>query len=200
MASELVKAGINVVVLEKGSYYRAEDFKNWRENEAPKKLYEKQGFLQTQSGSVAILAGSTVGGGTTLNWSASFRTPAAVMQDWMNEGLLEFSPDGKFSQSLDAVHELMSVNTRFSYRERKNDANIEDCDDQFVVNNNNVALWEGALASGFSPQKIPRNVKNCVDCGQCALGYAINNYNIYIYNFIVVLFVVGAPILQSSQH
>ena len=32
------------------------------------RLYEKAGLLTTSDGSIAILAGSTLGGGTTVNW------------------------------------------------------------------------------------------------------------------------------------
>jgi choline dehydrogenase-like flavoprotein len=175
MASELVKAGIKVVVLEKGGYYRADDFKKWRENEAPQKLFERQGFLQSKSGSIAVLAGSVVGGGTTLNWMASFRTPRHVLDDWVTEGLSQFAPNGPYCESMDAIHELMNVNTKFSFRSDKaksaeTEASNDDCDESFVVNNNNKALWDGAEACGFHPEKIPRNVRNCVDCGHCGYG------------------------------
>jgi choline dehydrogenase-like flavoprotein len=39
VASQLVKAGFNVIVLEKGGYYRQTDFENWRECEAMLHLY-----------------------------------------------------------------------------------------------------------------------------------------------------------------
>ncbi|RYY88603.1 hypothetical protein EON63_02170 [archaeon] len=40
----------------------------------------------------------------------------------------------------------------------------------FRVNENNRFLWQGAVKSGYTPEKIPRNVKGCVDCGHCCFG------------------------------
>lgn len=167
MASELVKAGVHVLVLEKGGYYRSDDFKRWRQGEAQTKLFDKAAFCASKTGSIAVLAGSCVGGGTTLNWTASFRTPAHVLADWAATGLSQFAPGGSFETSLDAVHKLVNVNSKFSYRE-ENSCSISEDDPHFVVNGNNRALWEGAKACGFAPERIPRNVKACVDCGHCS--------------------------------
>ena len=42
--------------------------------------------------SINVLAGSCVGGGTTLNWCASFRTPRHVRKDWAEaRGLKQFA-------------------------------------------------------------------------------------------------------------
>lgn len=41
--------------------------------------------------SISLLAGSCVGGGTTLNWCAAFRTPKHVRKDWAETcGLEQF--------------------------------------------------------------------------------------------------------------
>ena len=170
MASELAKAGVKVLVVEKGGYYRSDDFKRWRQGEAQAKLFDKRGFCQSKTGSVAILAGACVGGGTTLNWMASFRTPQHVLTEWEATGLPQFGKNGEFHRSLDAIHKLVNVNTKFSYRDDNSCAiaeNPEDCDREFCVNGNNRSLWEGAKACGFTPERIPRNVKACVDCGHC---------------------------------
>jgi choline dehydrogenase-like flavoprotein len=90
VASELAKAGLSVLVLEKGGYFRASEFRAWRESEAFLHTFEKGGLCSTADGNVLVLAGSCVGGGSTINWSASFRTPDVVREDWVNLGLPQF--------------------------------------------------------------------------------------------------------------
>ena len=53
-------------------------------------LYENGGLVTSEDGNIAILAGSCIGGGTTVNWSASFRTPYYVLNDWIDLGLDDF--------------------------------------------------------------------------------------------------------------
>lgn len=164
IASELAKAGLRVVVLEKGGYFRAAEFKKWRECEAMLHSFEKGGLCTSSSGSVLVLAGACVGGGSTINWSASFRTPQCVQEDWVHKrGLKEFERGGPFDHSLDEVHRLMSINVDNSYR-------TVDEPGAFAMNENNRLLWTGAERVGYIPEKIPRNVKSCVDCGHCCYG------------------------------
>ncbi len=90
MAGELVEAGYTVLVLEKGGYFQARDFARWRECEAMGNTYDKGGLCTSEDGSVVVLSGSCVGGGSTINWSASFRTPDTILDDWTAAGLTQF--------------------------------------------------------------------------------------------------------------
>jgi hypothetical protein len=90
VAHELVKAGFQVLVVEKNGYYRASDFQAWRECEAFANVYDKGGLVASVDGAINILAGSCVGGGSTVNWSASFAPPKTVLQDWAASGLASF--------------------------------------------------------------------------------------------------------------
>ncbi|ANB13267.1 hypothetical protein AWJ20_1551 [Sugiyamaella lignohabitans] len=71
---------ISILVIEKGAYYKPDEL-NLNEDQGYK-LYEKAGTLTSDDGSMSILAGSTLGGGSTINWSASIRTPDAVRDEW----------------------------------------------------------------------------------------------------------------------
>lgn len=73
VASELAKKGWKVLVVEKGEYVKPEDMVG-TQREGFKHLYEGQGLMATEDGSMNILAGSGFGGGTT---SESHVTPAS---------------------------------------------------------------------------------------------------------------------------
>ena len=68
VAGELAMAGKSVVVLEKGGYNSESDF-TYQEAQATPELYLKRGLLSTKDLSMIILAGSTLGGGTIVNWN-----------------------------------------------------------------------------------------------------------------------------------
>lgn len=58
-----------------------------------------------------ILAGATLGGGTRVNWQASFKTPSHVRQEWAEQhGLPDIASD-KFDRALDAVCTRLGVTT-----------------------------------------------------------------------------------------
>ena len=176
MAYQLSRAGYKVCVVEKGGHFTADEhFSKWKESDAMRCLYDRAGLLTSSDSHIITLAGSSVGGGTTVNWSASFRTPDHVLRDWEQQipGDL-FATGGEFSKALDLTHKLLNVNTDFSFREGRCPVD-NGGKDGFVVNGNNQLLHEGAKACGYTPENIPRNVKNCRDCGNCMFGCAANS-------------------------
>ncbi|MFM8915652.1 MAG: GMC family oxidoreductase N-terminal domain-containing protein, partial [Candidatus Limnocylindrus sp.] len=67
IARDLSAAGREVLVIEAGGLYTEETFPT-RERDAYERLYLDSGFTATADAHIAILAGGTVGGGTTVNW------------------------------------------------------------------------------------------------------------------------------------
>ena len=67
VAGELAMAGKSVIVLEKGGYHNEATF-TLQEAQAMPELYLKRGTLTSKDLGVIVLAGSTLGGGTTINW------------------------------------------------------------------------------------------------------------------------------------
>ena len=68
VAGELAKAGKDVVVLEAGGYYNEADF-NQSELWAYEKLYRAGGVAQTANGSLVLMTGSNLGGGSTEQYA-----------------------------------------------------------------------------------------------------------------------------------
>jgi hypothetical protein len=129
-------------------------------------LYEKQLLLATDDAHIPILAGSCLGGGSTVNWSASFRTPAHVRREWVERfGLHVFAPGKSFDQALDYVCEKSNVNIDYSHRNESIHSHPG-----LKTNLNNELLYRGATALKHSCKPIPRNVRECVNCGSCCHG------------------------------
>ncbi|HEX2722591.1 MAG TPA: GMC family oxidoreductase [Gemmatimonadaceae bacterium] len=153
-AAALATAGMSVIVLEAGSDWQSEEF-DQREGRAIRELYLDRGTTSTRDLSVALLAGSALGGGTTVNWQTSLRTPEGVLAEWaQSSGCSHFAEDS-FSRSLDAVCERLSVGVTES-----------------VANANNSVLREGCTSLGYDWSVIPRNARGCdiTQCGNCVFG------------------------------
>ena len=153
VAAELAAAGKSVLVLEKGGYYNEADFTG-REAEMMPKVYLKRGLQATRDLSMAILAGSCLGGGTVVNWSSSFRAPEVVLQEWERVYGLSGFTGSEFARHYDAVSARIGVNL-----------------DDSAPNANNAVIERGCDKLGYHWQAIPRNASQCAQrCGACGYG------------------------------
>ena len=82
-AELLARSGLRVIMLETGPLQVARDF-NMQEQRAYNRLYAEGGNLTTADYSIAILRGRAVGGGTTVNWTTSLRTPGQTLEYWVD--------------------------------------------------------------------------------------------------------------------
>lgn len=152
VAAELAAAGHSVVVLEKGGYLREADF-NGDERAATEQMFEKRGLFTTRDAGVVLLAGSNLGGGTTVNWMTCLRTPDHVLRQWEKEFGIVGAAGPEWQASLDAVCPRLNVNT-----------------DESVHNPQNQRLIDGCQALGLRWRVLPRNARGCHDCGHCCFG------------------------------
>ena len=60
---------------------------------------------------MSILAGATLGGGTRVNWQASFRTPDHVRREWAEQHGLGALTSKRYTAALDAVCTRLGVTT-----------------------------------------------------------------------------------------
>lgn len=177
VSAQLVRAGYTVLVLEKGPYLTTEQFQSWSEVEAMQAAYERGGLCSTEDANIVILAGSCVGGGTTVNWSASFRTPDYVRREWAYTMPEQFGDGKVFEKALDTAHELFSVNTEYCHRDvEETDSHLhrQGCSAQesqqgFAKNINNEILIRGAKSQGYYPEVIARNTVGNVYVHICIL-------------------------------
>src|ERR1700756_1543460 len=83
-AEILTGAGLTVVMIEEGPLVTSSAF-HMRESEAYPQLYQESAARKTKDKAINILQGRCVGGGTTVNWTSSFRTPVATLAYWASE-------------------------------------------------------------------------------------------------------------------
>lgn len=155
VAAELQRAGRTVVVLEMGGYRNEADF---RQLELPGmlELYLGGGLASSEDGSIAILAGSTLGGGTVVNYMNCIRTPGHIREEWASMGVEGIAgPD--YDQHIDAVWKRLGVNDTATSQNRTHKRMIAGCEEL-----------------GYSHRALTRNTDtSCEDpsvCGYCFTG------------------------------
>lgn len=109
-AAVLAEAGKRVIIVEGGGYHNESDFVQ-SEPAAYQKLFLRGGFFPSADGMVSIAAGSTVGGGSTVNWSNSLLTPDTVRASWADAGLEDVNTPA-FDEHLQAVFERIHCNDK----------------------------------------------------------------------------------------
>src|SRR4051794_8213152 len=102
IAGTLAQQGLKVVVLEAAGYFNESDVKQL-ELVAYEEMYWRGGPTPTADGNVSLQAGTTLGGGTTINWTNCLRTYPWVREQWAQEFGLEGVDGPDYEGHLDAV-------------------------------------------------------------------------------------------------
>lgn len=147
VAAELAGAGYKVLVLEKGEYLERKRMPD-SEAEALAQMYERGGLMATESGSLAVLAGSTFGGGSSVNWACCLPTPEPVRREWAERfGLQKFAPSSQeFDSALDFVQKRIGVQQAVTHT-RANELLIKGC---------KALNYDIQSTSGFRTKSGPR--------------------------------------------
>jgi len=151
VAADLAAAGRSVVVLEAGSFVDEGSMPRG-ELEGFDRLYLDHGLTATWDGSVTILAASTVGGGTVINWMTCVPPPDDVRRDWTARHGIEGVDAAVFGAELATLEQELSVAPATS------------------VPPKDAAILRGAEALGWRADRIRRNSSGCDDCGTCGFG------------------------------
>jgi choline dehydrogenase-like flavoprotein len=102
IAGTLAQQGLKVVVVEAAGYFNESDFKQL-ELVAYQEMYWRGGPTPTADGNVSLQAGTTLGGGTTINWTNCLRTYPWVREQWAQDFGLEGVDGSDYDGHLDAV-------------------------------------------------------------------------------------------------
>jgi choline dehydrogenase-like flavoprotein len=154
VAAELQKSGRSVVVLERAGYRNESDFRQL-ELVGAQELYLRGGLFFSETGSIGLLAGATLGGGTVINSMVCLRPPDRIRADWAALGLAGLDTR-EFDDHLDAVSRRINVNTEATSPNRVNEM-----------------MLEALEARGLPGELLPRNASLDDDpryCGYCNAG------------------------------
>jgi choline dehydrogenase-like flavoprotein len=151
IAAELAAAGRSVVVLEAGPFVDEAGLPT-NELDAYSQLYLNHGLLTTWDGSITMLAGSAVGGGTLVNWMTSIPAPGDVRAEWARDHRIDGVDGAEFDADVAAIEADLGVA------------------DATVIPPNDGAILRGAAALGWEAAPIRRNGTDCGGCGSCPFG------------------------------
>jgi len=156
-AHELVKQGKRVVMLEEGGYHTRREF-DMTEARAFTNLYQELGDRGTDDLAITILQGRSVGGGTTVNWCSSFRTPDRIIQTWRDRFGIDTLSTEILTPHWEAIEKRLHV-AQWPLE---------------MINANNKVLWDGLGKLGYERSLIRRNVNNCLNLGYCGMGCPVD--------------------------
>jgi choline dehydrogenase-like flavoprotein len=146
-------------------------------------LYQEHGNRATEDLSVMILQGRSVGGGTTVNWTSSFRTPDRTLALWARRHGVQGLDPGALAPHFDLVEKRLDIGA----------GNPDD------VNANNRKLAEGAAKLGWHPELIRRSVKGCARLGYCGMGCPLDAKRTARTTFLADAVAAGADVYADCR-
>ena len=178
-ADALSAAGLDVVMVEEGPLASSTDFR-MREREAYPQLYQESSARQTADKSITILQGRCVGGGTTVNWTSSFRTPPRTLAHWKD--VFGWKRTGELDPWFARMEERLSI-ARWA----------------LPPNENNDVLRRGCAKLGLAHGVIARNVKGCANLGYCGMGCPTNAKQSMLVTTIPAALARGARLVHRAR-
>jgi choline dehydrogenase-like flavoprotein len=179
VAAALTGAGRAVVVLEAGPFVDEASMPR-TELDAFDQLYLDHGLLSTWDGSVTLLAGSGVGGGTLVNWMTCIEAPDKVRAEWeADHGI-----DGVIGETWRSDVAAL-------------DSELDVADAAHIPPKDAIVL-RGARALGWEAAPTRRNANACGDCGSCPFGCRRGTKRSGIRAHLATAFAAGARIVPNA--
>ena len=158
VAAELAESGLRVLVLEEGPHIPAEIIGQLRPSETMRRGWREAGMTFAvatgDSPLINVHMGRCVGGSSVMTGGVCFRTPDAVLDEWVTEhGLPDLSPS--------------RMTPYFEEVERR--IHVEEVPVALRSRSTNL-FAEGAAKRGYPLEPNRRNTKDCCGCARCNFG------------------------------
>ena len=180
VAAALAAAGRSVVVLEAGPYVDEASMPR-TEIDAFDRLYLDHGLLSTWDGSVTMLSGTGVGGGTLVNWMTCIEAPVSVRDEWEAAHGLEEMTGGSWVGDVDAIADELDVA------------------EATHIPPKDAIILRGARALGWEAAPTRRNASACGDCGSCPFGCRRGTKRSGIRAHLATAYAAGARIVPDAH-
>ena len=179
----LAEAGLEVIVLEEGPYFRTEEYSA--------NIPEMLGKLMRGGGStvmmgrapVPYLEGRCVGGTTVVNGGMCWRTPDRVLEEWVKDRQLPDLSSAALERHFEAVEHTI-------------DARYQDPGSEGGVND---AFKRGADAMGWKLSRNKRNQQHCVGSNDCVTGCPSGAKRSTALSWLPRAFAAGARLYAQAQ-
>jgi choline dehydrogenase-like flavoprotein len=182
VAARLAEAGLDVLMIEEGGYWSAAEFTE-SEAEMVPRLYAERGMRATDDLAVSVLQGRCVGGGTTINWMMTLRTPDFVLDEWMRHHGTEGMSHPEMAAAFDRIEGEIHA------RRVPDDAH----------NPNNRILLEGTAQLGWKARAAVNNAKGCVRAGFCAVGCRYDAKQSTLLTYVPRAIAAGARLYSDTR-
>lgn len=155
-ATLLAEAGLRVVVLEEGPYYRKDEYRGFAPSETVRRLFRESGMLTAfgvgQTPIIAITLGRAVGGSSLLTGGVCFRVPSRVHDVWVRDLGLDDLSERALEPAYEEVERRMHVT--------EVPASMRSLSTQRFV--------DGAASLGIAMKPLRRNTgHDCEGNGRC---------------------------------
>lgn len=154
LGAELAEAGLDVIILEEGGYNPTESF-NSNVREMIGNLYRDAG-ASASLGNPPVLfqEGRTVGGSAVINGGMSWRTPEAILEEWVRDAGIHAASPKEMEPFFERVEKRINV----AYQ------------DPHTIGRDNALLKEGAAKKDWLTIDNRRNQLHCAGTNNCAFG------------------------------
>jgi choline dehydrogenase-like flavoprotein len=157
LAAYLADRGWDVVMVDRGGFFRAEDFTQ-REEDAMADFNGRRGLDSTVDNAVFLNYAEAIGGCTVHYWGDSIRTPEDRLERWRSDSGLEWMTPAELGPHFEAIEQELGIHTT----------------EERLFNENNLLVRAGCEALGVHGEAVPTARVDCIGCGWTQFGCTYN--------------------------